>query len=90
MFEIAMSSTDKIKLNRVGARSRIESILQEIDCRNSTATNPIMAMRILLLIETTVGFHQVNVLVSERLMESLRAIMGDEEEFTEGTVDKRR
>ena len=89
-FEIAMSLTDKIKLKRVGAWSKIESILQEIDCRNSTTSDPLMAMRILFLIESTVGFDEMNKLVFERLKGSLRAIMGDEKEFKEGTVDERR
>ena len=86
-FEIAMSSTDKSLLMGIGARSTIESILQEIDCRNS-AISDLTAMRILYIIDNTVGFDYMNKLVSERLMETLATFMEKEAEFKAGIVDE--
>ena len=86
-FEIAMSSDDKKKLLRIGATG-IKSILQQIDCRNSTTSDPLSQMRILYLIETTVGFDVMNKLVFDSMTDILMPLMTKEEVREGGTIAK--
>ena len=77
-FDIAMSPDDKHILTKIAANSSVESILPSIDCRNSTTFDPLHKIRILYLIETTVGFEDMNTIVYECIRDTCAACINKE------------
>ena len=90
-FEIAMSPTDKHVLREIVeivVDCSVESILPTIDCRNSTNFHPVDKIRILYLIETTVGFKDMNKFVSDCMKKAWSSLIKNNDIANYTKLDK--
>ena len=84
-FEIAMRPTDKYTLMKIVADGTVKPILPSIDCRNSTTFNPLPKIRILYLIDTTVGYDKMDEVVSECIEDTWSTLLKNKD-FDESSV----
>ena len=73
-FEIAFNPSDKYLLKKICEKRDVKLILPMVNCRNTTS-DILSKIRILYMIENTVGFDEMNSLITKHIQVALTSLI---------------